>query len=188
MEIKNDSSSGIYEVEKIINCKIYRNKKYYLVKWLCYPIYESTWEPKSNLKNLNYMIDAFEAEYPYSVDQNMYEVYSEELKKRTTKRNKRKRISKDFKTSIKFLSKKKKMEFFTKSELKDEFFDKLKVHLHLNMIQRHSKSQESNLIIDLGSSTFESEENVLYGESDKENSNVTVEKNNLIQLVKPEME
>ena len=188
MEIKNDSSSGIYEVEKIINCKIYRNKKYYLVKWLCYPIYESTWEPKSNLKNLNYMIDAFEAEYPYSVDQNMYEIYSEELQKRTTKRNKRKRISKDFKTSIKFLSKKKKMEFFTKSELKDEFFDKLKVHLHLNMIQRHSKAQESDLIIDLGSSTFESEENVLYGESDKENSNVTVEKNNLIQLVKPEME
>ena len=80
------------------------------------------------------------------------------------------------------------MEFFTKSELKDEFFDKLKVHLHLNMIQRHSKAQESDLIIDLGSSTFESEENVLYGESDKEKSNVTVEKNNLIQLVKPEME
>ena len=184
MEIKNDSSSEIYEVEKIINCKIYRNKKYYLVKWLCYPIYESTWEPKSNLKNLNYMIDAFEAEYPYSVDKNMYEIYSEELQKRTTKRNKRKRISKDFKTSIKFLSKKKKMEFFTKSELKDEFFDKLKVHLHLNMIQRHSKTQESDLIIDLGSSTFESEENVLYGESDKENSNVTVEKKKFASISK----
>jgi hypothetical protein len=25
------------------------------------------------------------------------------------------------------------MEFFSKSELKDEFFDKLKVHLHLNI-------------------------------------------------------
>ena len=188
MDIKNDSSSEIYEVEKIINCKIYKNKKYYLVKWLCYPIYESTWEPKSNLKNLNYMIDAFEAEYPYSVDQNMYEIYSEELQKRTTKRNKRKNISKDFKTSIKFLSKKKKMEFFTNSELKDEFFDKLKAHLHLNMKQRHSKAQENDLIIDLGSSTFESEENALYREQEKENPNVTDEKNNLIQLVKPEME
>ena len=188
MDIKNDSSSEIYEVEKIINCKIYRNKKYYLVKWLCYPIYESTWEPKSNLKNLNYMIDAFEAEYPYSVDQNMYEIYSEELQKRTTKRNKRKSISKDFKTSIKFLSKKKKIEFFTNSELKDEFFDKLKVHLHLNMIQRHTKAQENDVIIDLTSSTFESEENAFYGELNKENSNVTVEKNNLHQLVKPEME
>lgn len=188
MDIKNDSSSEIYEVEKIINCKIYRNKKYYLVKWLCYPIYESTWEPKSNLKNLNYMIDAFEAEYPYSVDQNMYEIYSEELQKRTTKGNKRKSISKDFKTSIKFLSKKKKIEYFTNSELKDEFFDKLKVHLHLNMIQRHNKPQESDVIIDLASSTFESEENASHGEPDKENSNVTVEKNNLHQLVKPEME
>ena len=188
MDISLDTRSGLFEVEKIINCKIYRNKKYYLVKWLCYPIYESTWEPKSNLKNLNYMIDAFEAEYPYSVDQNMYEIYSEELQKRTTKRNKRKNISKDFKTSIKFLSKKKKIEYFTNSELKDEFFDKLKVHLHLNMIQRHNKPQESDVIIDLASSTFESEENALYGEHDKENSNVTVEKKNLHQLVKPEME
>ena len=78
MDTHKDSSSEIYEVEKIINCKYYRNKKYYLVKWLCYPIYESTWEPKSSLKNLNYMINAFEAEYPYSVDQYMYEIYSKE--------------------------------------------------------------------------------------------------------------
>ena len=28
----------VYEVEKIINCKFYKNKKYYLIKWLCYPI------------------------------------------------------------------------------------------------------------------------------------------------------
>jgi len=49
---------------------------------LYYPIHESTWEPKSNLKNLNYMIDTFEAEYPYSVDQ---EIYCNELKKRMKK-------------------------------------------------------------------------------------------------------
>ena len=188
MEIKNDSSSGIYEVEKIINCKIYRNKKYYLVKWLCYPIYESTWEPKSNLKSLNYMIDAFEAEYPYSVDQFMYDIYKEELEKRSNKRNKRKKISKEFNTPSKFLSKKKKMEFFSKSELKDEFFDKLKVHLHLNIIQRHSKAQEKDVVIDLSSSTFESEENDLYGEPNEENMNTTEGKNNLHQLIVPIME
>jgi len=188
MDTHKDSSSEIYEVEKIINCKYYRNKKYYLVKWLCYPIYESTWEPKSNLKNLNYMIDAFEAEYPYSVDQFMYDIYKEELEKRSNKRNKRKKISKEFNTSSKFLSKKKKMEFFSKSELKDEFFDKLKVHLHLNIIQRHSKVQESDLIIDLGSSTTESEENALIGEPDKENLKVTEEKNYLHQLIMPIME
>ena len=106
MDSSNDFSSDIYEVEKIINCKIFRNKKYYLVKWLCYPIYESTWEPKSNLKNLNNWIDAFEAEYPYSIDQNMFEIYSEELQKRTKKRNKRKTSPKDAKTSNKFLNKK----------------------------------------------------------------------------------
>ena len=40
MEIMFDSSSNMYEVEKIINCKTYHNKKYYLIKWLCYPINE----------------------------------------------------------------------------------------------------------------------------------------------------
>ena len=102
MDTKNNSSNKIYEVEKIINSKIYKNKKYYLIKWLCYPIYESTWEPKSSLKNLNYMINAFEAEYPYSVDKYMYEIYSKELKKRANKRkrrNKRKKISIELKAS-----------------------------------------------------------------------------------------
>ena len=188
MDSSNDFSSDIYEVEKIINCKIFRNKKYYLVKWLCYPIYESTWEPKSNLKNLNNLIDAFEAEYPYSVDKNMFEIYSEELQKRTKKRNKRKTSPKDAKTKIKFLNKKKKMDFFSNSELKDEFFDKLKVHLHLNMIQRHSKAKESDVVIDLGSCTSTCEDNTLYGEPDKENLNVTAEKTILHQLIKPEME
>ena len=51
MDSTSDFISDLYEVEKIINCKIYKNKKYYLVKWLCYPISESTWEPKENLNN-----------------------------------------------------------------------------------------------------------------------------------------
>ena len=50
MECLYESSHNLYEVEKIINCKSYKNKKYYLIKWLCYPINKSTWEPKSNLK------------------------------------------------------------------------------------------------------------------------------------------
>ena len=81
MENQNDNMKGIYEVEKIINSKIYRNKKYYLIKWLCYPINECTWEPKSSLKNLNNMIDAFESEYPYSIDKDMYNIYCKELQK-----------------------------------------------------------------------------------------------------------
>ena len=44
MDIISDPLSGMYEVEKIINCKIYKNKKYYLIKCLCYLIIESTWD------------------------------------------------------------------------------------------------------------------------------------------------
>ena len=66
MENIFDSNDKEYEVEKIITRKYYKNKKYYLIKWLCYPITESTWEPISNIKNLDSMLKEFEHEYPYS--------------------------------------------------------------------------------------------------------------------------
>ena len=75
MEYIYDTNTNLYEVEKIINCKIHKNKKYFLIKWLYYPIKDSTWEPKSNLKNLKYLIDEFESEYPYSIDQDMYNIF-----------------------------------------------------------------------------------------------------------------
>ena len=61
------------------------------------------------------MIDTFEDEYPYSVDQ---EIYFNELKKRMKKRNKGKN-SKEVPINTNFLSKKKKFGFFTERELKD---------------------------------------------------------------------
>ena len=188
MENIENSLSGMYEVEKIINCKIYKNKKFYLIKWLCFPIHESTWEPKSSLKNLNYMIDSFEAKYPFSVDQYMYEIYCEELKKRTKRRNKRKNNSNGIQTNTKFLQKKKKMEFFSVSELKDKYFDKLKEHLHLNMVKRHNKDKERELVIEISSSIEESEENEIKNEINKEYFNVTEEKNNYLKLIMPQME
>ena len=187
MDIIYDPWSGMYEVEKIINCKIYKNKKYYLIKWLCYPIYESTWEPKSNLKNLNYMIDAFEREYPYSVDQTMYEIYCAELKRRIKRKNKTK-ISKEIQENMKLLSKKKKIEYFSDSELKDIYFDKLKIHLHLNLDKRYIKARETELVIDLSSSSSQTEENLANEELDKENMNLTDEKSNFNQLIMPVME
>ena len=187
METISSPSSGMYEVEKIINCKIFRNKKYYLIKWLCYPIYESTWEPKSNLKNLNYIIDAFEAEYPYSIDQNMYEMYCEELKRRLKRRNKTK-IPKELQESVKFLSKKRKIEFFSHSELKDLNLDKLKLHLHLNFAKRYIKAQESELVIDLSLSSSQSDEIESDGILDKEKFNVTERNNKFSQLIMPKME
>ena len=81
MEINSDNINEIYEVEKIINFKYYKNKKYYLIKWLSFPISESTWEPKSNLKYVNNMLIKFEKEYPNSIDQNMYNIYCSAINK-----------------------------------------------------------------------------------------------------------
>ena len=149
MEISEESIDEIYEVEKIIARKIYKNKKYYLIKWLCFPISESTWEPKSNLKYLNYMMNKFEAEYPYSIDQYMYNIYNEEYKKKT-KRRKRNNKKEAHLKDKKLLSKKIKFECFSKSELNDEYYDKLKIHLHININKKDSKKE---LIIDLSSNT-----------------------------------
>ena len=187
METISAPSSRMYEVEKIINCKIFRNKKYYLIKWLCYPIYESIWEPKSNLKNLNYIIDVFEAQYPYSIDPNMYEMHCEELKRRLKRRNKTK-IPKELQESVKFLSKKRKIEFFSHSELKDLNLDKLKLHLHLNFAKRYIKAQESELVIDLSLSSSQSDEIESNGILDKEKFNVTEGNNKFNQLIMPKME
>ena len=191
MEILADSSNEMYEVEKIINCKISRSKKYYLVKWLCYPIHESTWEAKTSLKDINNMIDAFESEYPYSIDQEMYGIYLEEQEKRLKKRNKRKSKSKEFQGNSKFLQKKKKMEYFSPSEIKGAYFDKLKIHLHLNMNKRNIKTPQNDLVIELclsNSSNDTNDENAANEESNKENKSTIKEKKNLLQLIIPEME
>ena len=185
MDISVDPWSGFFEVEKIINSKTYRNKKYYLVKWLCYPIHESTWEPKSNLKNLNYMIDTFEAEYPYSVDQEMYEIYCNELKKRNKRRRNKAKNSEEFPINTNILSKKKKMEFFSESELKDTYFDKLKNHLHLNMVKRLSKEHKGDLFIELSLNSTKSDENENIEDSEKENMNSSDDKKNSNQLIVP---
>ena len=102
MEINSEFINEIYEVEKIINFKYYKNKKYYLIKWLSYPISESTQEPKSNLKYINDMLIKFEKEYPNSIDQNMYNIYCDEINKRK-KRNKTGKKNKGIKNGIKYL-------------------------------------------------------------------------------------
>lgn len=175
MEIMLESSTDIYEVEKIINRKILRNKKYYLIKWLCYPINQSTWEPKSNLKHLNYLLEEFEARYPFSVDQEMYNIFCEEVKKKKILKKKKKNV-KESENGQKFLAKKKKFEYFSDLELNDEYLDKLKNHLYINT---HKKSKEDDklskteLIIDLSSTNIQSEE-----------SNININENNDISELK----
>ena len=186
MEINSDNINEIYEVEKIINFKYYKNKKYYLIKCLSFPISESTWEPKSNLKYVNNMLIKFEKEYPYSIDQNMYNTYCSAIHKRK-KGNKKGQKKTEIKNRFKYLSKTKKIEGFSKTELKDVLYDKLKNHLFINIIKRHININkiENKVIIDLSTcNTSPSEENI----SNKENLNDNVEKNDGSKLIRPILE
>ena len=186
MEINSEYINEIYEVEKIINFKYYKNKKYYLIKWLSFPISESTWEPKINLKYINDMLIKFEKEYPYSIDQNMYNIYCDEINKRK-KGNKTGKKDKRIKNGIKYLSKSKKIEGFSKTELKDVLYDKLKNHLFINITKRHINHNkvENNVIIDLSTcnSSF-NEENNYISFNVKENLDIE-EKTDGNKLIKP---
>ena len=186
MEINSEYINEIYEVEKIINFKYYKNKKYYLIKWLSYPISESTWEPKSNLKYINDMLIKFEKEYPKSIDQNMYNIYCDEINERK-KRSKTGKKNKRLNNGIKYLSKTKKIEGFTKTELKDILYDKLKNHLFINITKRHININkiENQVIIDLSTcNTSFTEENTSIYFNGKENLD-TEEKNEGNKLIKP---
>ena len=39
---------SVYYVEKIMNEKLESGKSFYLVKWMGYPVEDSTWEPEEN--------------------------------------------------------------------------------------------------------------------------------------------
>ena len=189
MEIMYDSSTDMYEVEKIINCKTYHNKKYYLIKWLCYPINESTWEPKSNLKHLNYMIQDFDDEYPFSVDQNMYNIFCEEVKKKKGCKNKIKN-RKDSTFDKKLINKKRKIEYFSDLELNDNYLDKLKTHLHINSCknQKNKKNQSNDdLIIDLSSTITQCDENMNSNSPQDFNLLIPEEKVTKSKLIMPKM-
>ena len=188
MENNSDCFNKVYEVEKIITRKYYKNKKYYLIKWLCYPITESTWEPKSNIKNLHLMLKKFEHEYPYSIDKEMYDIYCKETKKRKSKSH---RIKRDKENQIekKFLSKKKKPECFTKSELNDSYYDKLKSHLYIYKTKRKTNKLENECIIDLSSNTTtNSEENISNFQDEKESIIEVEEKEDSNDLIAPILE
>ena len=190
MEINSDNMNKIYEVEKIINFKYYKNKKYYLIKWLSYPISESTWEPKSNLKYINDMLIKFEKEYPNSIDQNMYNIYCSAINKRK-KRSKKGQKKKGIKNGIKYLSKTKKIEGFSKTELEDVLYDKLKNHLFINITKRHININkfENQLIVDLSScATSYGEDNISIVLNEKGNLNETEEKNDGNKLIRPILE
>ena len=190
MERTNFDCNETFEVEKIINRKVYKNKLYYLIKWLCYPINQSTWEPKSNLKNLNYMIHEFEAEYPHSIDQKMYNIYCEESKKKGGSKNKKKN-KRFIQSETKFINKKRKIEFFSDSELNDPDLKQLKKHLYIDEENNQEKSKENkkdkhskgNIVIDLSSTSTQEEENTKNTISREENIKLDERKIKIITLL-----
>ena len=190
MENNPESLNEVFEVEKIITCKFCKNNKYYLIKWLSYPITESTWEPKSNIKHLKEILDKFEVNYPNSIDQNMYKIYCNEMKKRKIT-SKKKQKKKENKNGIVSLSKIKKIEGFTKAELKNICYEKLKSHFFIDVIKRNVEKAENQVIIELtsnSSSTSISEENISIIISEKEDIKEMKEKNNENKLNIPILE
>ena len=191
MEYIYKSCSNVYEVEKIINCKIYKNKKYYLIKWLFFPINESTWEPKSNLKNLKNIIDEFESEYPFSIDQEMYNIFCEEINKKKRYKNKNKKNLLESLNENEYIGKKRKIEYFSDIELNDDYLDKLKTHLYINIDKKQNKNKnisKSNLIIDLSSSNKQKEDSISNNSSEEPNSmNFEQAKTNLPKLIMPKI-
>ena len=108
------------------------------------------------------MIEDFEAEYPFSVDQNMYNIFCEEVKKKKRCKNTVKNL-KDSPLNTKFTTKKRKIEFFSDLEFNDKNLNKLKTHLHINSYKKNkndNKRSNKDLIIDLSLTTTQSDENM----------------------------
>jgi len=50
-------------VEKILNKRVVKGRKKFLVRWKGYMAEEDTWENRANLKNTKELVDEFEREY-----------------------------------------------------------------------------------------------------------------------------
>ena len=55
----DDVAAGEYEVEDILDSRIGRSGTEYLVKWLGYPVFESTWEPARHLAHAPAIVSAY---------------------------------------------------------------------------------------------------------------------------------
>ena len=74
--IKNDiNDKDCFEVEKIISRKVDGKNKFYLVKWVGYPLKDCSWEPFSHLQKISGMIETFEQNFPNSIDKKRLRKY-----------------------------------------------------------------------------------------------------------------
>ena len=173
-----------YEVEKIITRRYFKNKKYYLIKWLYYPINQSTWETQSNLKHLQYLINDFEAQFPNTIDQNMYNIFCNEIKNIKTRKIKEEKCF-DPNIHLKFLSKKRNNGTIPDEELNDPYLEGLKAHLHIKTNRtclNNVKEKNNGLFIDLSPKNDKSDE-----DSEKEINEKLLYENSqkILKLIRP---
>ncbi len=57
---EEEQKDEFYQVERIVNHKMVRGKKFFQVKWVGYNDKDNTWEPEENLANVSYMIEDYE--------------------------------------------------------------------------------------------------------------------------------
>jgi hypothetical protein len=57
--VLEDSYEPEYEVEKIVDTRVVRGTRQFLVKWKNFGTFESSWEPESNLGNAKRIVTEF---------------------------------------------------------------------------------------------------------------------------------
>ena len=119
----------------------------------------------------------------------MYHYFCEEVKKKRRINKKAKKI-KESENEKKFLAKKKKIEYFSDTELNNHYFDQLKRHLYINLVEKQkgdSKSSSDELIIDLSSTSAPSEENIVNIPIQESYLMIDEEKKDMTKLIMPKM-
>ena len=109
--------NNFYEVEKIIDRRIVKGKKEYLIKWKGYPESQSTWEPISHLKYIQNLVDIFNEQY------NNYKSSSKDNNKDKKAKNSKDKNNKE--KNIKEKSNKKENEKINKEIIVDPKKDKM---------------------------------------------------------------
>jgi len=71
--INNDKD--YFEVEKIITRKVDGQNKFYLIKWVGYPLADCSWEPISHLQKISDMVETFDQNFPASIDKKRLRKY-----------------------------------------------------------------------------------------------------------------
>ena len=67
VELEEDGAIGEYEVEKILNSRIYRRKLQYEVKWEGWDEGHVSWEPAENVENSQELVKEFHKANPDAV-------------------------------------------------------------------------------------------------------------------------